>query len=173
MRTGYWVSKHRKRNSDINTNKNNNVIPERSGEIKPIQYTIIGFGLIAGLISSLAVSGLILMVEKVTAVPVGTFYMVLMAALPEANLSSVNMIVSGLLLHLISGSIIGLAMSIPFTLYKENYIPIHARIRTFVRTCSMVHLISSCHFLDGTPISKLCRQPNHRTKCTHRSNCIN
>jgi hypothetical protein len=113
------VSKHRKRNSDINTNKNNDVTSERSGEIKTIQYTIFGFGLIAGLISSLAVSGLILMVEKVTAVPVGTFYMVLMAALPEANLS-VNMILSGLLLHLISGSIIGLAMSIPFTLFKKG-----------------------------------------------------
>jgi hypothetical protein len=60
------------------------------------------------------------MVEKVTAVPVGTFYMVLMAALPEANLSSVNMIVFGLLLHLISGSFIGLAMSIPFTLFKKD-----------------------------------------------------
>ena len=118
MRTGYWFSKNRKRN--IYTNKNNNVTSERSGEIKTIQYTIFGFGLIAGLISSLAVSGLILMVEKVTAVPVGTFYMVLMAALPEANLSSVNMIVSGLLLHLISGSIIGLAMSIPFTLFKKG-----------------------------------------------------
>ena len=120
MRTGYWFSKHRKRSSDTNTNKNNNVTSERSGEIKTIQYTIFGFGLIAGLISSLAVSGLILMVEKVTAVPVGTFYMILMAALPEANLSSVNMIVSGLLLHLISGSIIGLAMSIPFTLFKKG-----------------------------------------------------
>jgi hypothetical protein len=119
VRTGYWFSKHRKRNSDINTNKNNDVTSERSGEIKTIQYTIFGFGLIAGLISSLAVSGLILMVEKVTAVPVGTFYMVLMAALPEANLS-VNMILSGLLLHLISGSIIGLAMSIPFTLFKRG-----------------------------------------------------
>lgn len=59
-----------------------------SGEIKPIQYTIIGFGLIAGLISSLAVSGLILMVEKVTAVPVGTFYMVLMAALLSKSVIS-------------------------------------------------------------------------------------
>lgn len=120
MRTAYWFSKYRKRNSDINTNKNNNFTSEGSGEIKTIQYTIFGFGLIAGLISSLAVSGLILMVEKVTAVPVGTFYMVLMAALPEANQSSVNMILSGLLLHLISGSIIGLAMSIPFTLFKKG-----------------------------------------------------
>jgi hypothetical protein len=120
VRTGYWFSRHRKRNSDINNNENNNVTSEWSGETKTVQYTIIGFGLIAGLISSLAVSGLILMVEKVTAVPVGTFYMVLMAALPEANLSSVNMIVSGLLLHLISGSIIGLAMSIPFTLFKKD-----------------------------------------------------
>jgi hypothetical protein len=120
LKTGYWFSRHRTRNSDINTDKNNDVTPEWSGEIKTIQYTIIGFGLIAGLISSLAVSCLILIVEKVTAVPVGTFYMVLMAALPEANLSSVNMIVSGLLLHLISGSIIGLAMSIPFTLFKKD-----------------------------------------------------
>ena len=120
MKTRYWFSKHRKRNSDININKSNNVTSKRLGEIKTIQYTIFGFGLIAGLISSLAVSGLILMVEKVTAVPVGTFYMVLMAALPEANLSSVNMIVSGSLLHLISGSIIGLAMSIPFTLFKKG-----------------------------------------------------
>ena len=120
MRTGYWFSKHRKRKSDIKTNKNNNVTSEQSEEVKTIQYAICGVGLIAGVISSLAVSGLILMVEKVTAVPVGTFYMVLMAALPEPNLSSVNMILSGLLLHLISGSIIGLAMSIPFTLFKRG-----------------------------------------------------
>jgi hypothetical protein len=80
----------------------------------------VSFGLVAGLISSLAISGLILMVEKVTAVPVGTFYMVLMAALTNSNLSSVNMIISGLLLHLISGSIIGLVMAIPFTAYKRS-----------------------------------------------------
>jgi hypothetical protein len=80
----------------------------------------VNFGLIAGLTSSLAISGLILMVEKVTAVPVGTFYMVLIAALTESHLSSVNMIVSGFLLHLISGSIIGLVMTIPFTMYKKG-----------------------------------------------------
>jgi hypothetical protein len=72
------------------------------------------FGLVAGLISSLAISGLILMVEKVTAVPIGTFYMVLTAALADLHLSSLNMIILGLLLHLISGSIIGLVMAIPF-----------------------------------------------------------
>jgi hypothetical protein len=80
----------------------------------------VSFGLAAGLISSLAISGLILMVEKITAVPVGTFYMVLMAALTDSYLSSVNMIILGLLLHLISGSIIGLVVAIPFTTYKRS-----------------------------------------------------
>src|SRR5918998_3529160 len=121
MRTGSWIHKGPRRNSNSSSNNsNNNIAPSLSREIRLSQFTMVNFGLIAGLISSLAISGLILMVEKATAVPVGTFYMVLMAALPEANLSSVNMIVSGLLLHLISGSIIGLAMSIPFTLFKKG-----------------------------------------------------
>ena len=69
-------------------------------ELRP-RVTIIAFGLIAGLLSSLAISGLILVVEKVTAVPVGTFYMVIIAAITDSQLYSVNMIVLGLLLQLI------------------------------------------------------------------------
>jgi hypothetical protein len=121
MRTGSWIYKGPRRNSNSsNNNSNNNIAPSLSRELRLSQFTIVNFGLIAGLISSLAISGLILMVEKATAIPVGTFYMVLMAALTESPLSSINMIVSGLLLHLIYGSIIGLVMTIPFTICKKG-----------------------------------------------------
>ena len=118
MRTGSWIHKGGK-NNNINS-RNNNTPPILSQELGLSRFTIVSFGLAAGLISSLAISGLILMVEKTTAVPVGTFYMVLMAALPDSYLSSVNMIILGLLLHLISGSIIGLVVAIPFTTYKRS-----------------------------------------------------
>jgi hypothetical protein len=118
MRTGSWFHKGGKNNNS--NSRNNNTPPILSQELGLSRFTIVSFGLAAGLISSLAISGLILMVEKVTAVPVGTFYMVLMAALTDSYLSSVNMIILGLLLHLISGSIIGLVVAIPFTTYKRS-----------------------------------------------------
>jgi|ERR687897_285562 hypothetical protein len=118
MRTGSWIHKGGKSNNS--NSRNNNTPPILSQELGLSRFTIVSFGLAAGLISSLAISGLILMVEKVTAVPVGTFYMVLMAALTDSYLSSVNMIILGLLLHLISGSIIGLVVAIPFTTYKRS-----------------------------------------------------
>ncbi len=118
MRTGSWIRKGGKNNNS--NSRNNNTPPILSQELGLSRFTIVSFGLAAGLISSLAISGLILMVEKVTAVPVGTFYMVLMAALTDSYLSSVNMIILGLLLHLISGSIIGLVVAIPFTTYKRS-----------------------------------------------------
>jgi hypothetical protein len=118
MRTGSWFHKGGKNNNS--NSRNNNTPPILSQELGLSRFTIVSFGLAAGLISSLAISGLILMVEKITAVPVGTFYMVLMAALTDSYLSSVNMIILGLLLHLISGSIIGLVVAIPFTTYKRS-----------------------------------------------------
>ena len=118
MKTGSWIYKGRRNNNS--NSRNNNTAPILSQELRLSRFTVVSFGLVAGLISSLAISGLILMVEKITAVPVGTFYMVLMAALTNSNLSPVNMIISGLLLHLISGSIIGLVMAIPFTTYKRS-----------------------------------------------------
>jgi hypothetical protein len=118
MRTGSWIHKGGKNNNS--NSRNNNTPPILSQELGLSRFTIVSFGLAAGLISSLAISGLILMVEKVTAVPVGTFYMILMAALTDSYLSSVNMIILGLLLHLISGSIIGLVVAIPFTTYKRS-----------------------------------------------------
>lgn len=118
MRTGSWIHKGRNKNNSNSTN--NNTAPILSHELRFSRFTVLSFGVVAGLISSLAISGLILMVEKVTAVPIGTFYMVLMAALTDSYLSSVNMILLGLLLHLISGSIIGLAMAIPFATDKRS-----------------------------------------------------
>jgi hypothetical protein len=86
------------------------------------QLTILGFGLVGGLVSSLAISGLILMVEKITAVPVGTFYMVLMAAITGLQGYSILMIAIGLSLHLICGSVLGIIMAIPFAYSKKGSI---------------------------------------------------
>jgi hypothetical protein len=96
------------------------------------QLTILGFGLVGGLVSSLAISGLILMVEKITAVPVGTFYMVLMAAITGFQGYSVLMIEIGLSLHLICGSVLGIIMAIPFAYSKKGsifqYAPVYGLI---------------------------------------------
>lgn len=120
MRTGSWIRKGR--NSTNSSSTNNSTSPILSQEPRLSRFTVVRFGLVAGLISSLAISGLILMVEKVTAVPIGTFYMVLMAALTDSPLSSLNMITIGLLLHLVSGSIIGLVMAIPFATYNTSLV---------------------------------------------------
>jgi hypothetical protein len=118
MKTGSWIRKER--NSYNSISRNNSTSPILSQKPRLSRFTVMSFGLVAGLISSLAISGLILMVEKVTAVPIGTFYVVLMAALTDSHLSFINMIILGLLLHLISGSIIGLVMAIPFATYKRT-----------------------------------------------------
>ncbi len=70
--------------------------------------------LAAGLISSLAISGLILLAEKVAQLPVGTFYLVIVSAALQNQSHSVDAIALGLLLHLAAGSIIGLLISAPF-----------------------------------------------------------
>jgi hypothetical protein len=80
-----------------------------------LRLKIIVFGLIAGLISSIAISTLIVMVEKVTAVPAGAFYLVLISAITQSHSYSVYMILAGLLLHFAAGSLVGTIMAIPFT----------------------------------------------------------
>src|ERR671914_661081 len=78
------------------------------------------FGLVAGLISSLAISGLILLVEKINSLPVGTFYYVLVSALTNSYSGNTEtVIVLGLALHLLAGSFLGLMMSIPFVLLRN------------------------------------------------------
>lgn len=78
-------------------------------------------GLVAGLISSLAISGLILLVEKINSLPVGTFYYVLVSALTNSYSSNTQTVVAlGLAVHLLAGSFLGLVMSIPFFVVLRN-----------------------------------------------------
>jgi hypothetical protein len=78
------------------------------------------FGLVAGLISSLAISGLILLVEKINSLPVGTFYYVLVSAITNSYSSNTETIIAiGLALHLVSGSFLGLLMSIPLIVLRN------------------------------------------------------
>lgn len=78
------------------------------------------FGLVAGLISSLAISGLILLVERVSSLPVGTFYYVLVSALTNSYSSNTEtVVIIGLAIHLAAGSFLGLIMSIPFVLLRN------------------------------------------------------
>jgi len=79
---------------------------------------IIVFGLIAGLISSIGVSALIVMVEKVTPVPAGVFYLVLVSTITQSHSYSIYMITAGLLLHFVAGSLIGILIAIPFAIQR-------------------------------------------------------
>jgi hypothetical protein len=97
-------------------------IADLSQELK-LRLRVIGFGLIAGLISSIGISTLIVMVEKVTAIPAGAFYLVLMSSITQSHLYSIYVIIAGLLLHFVAGSFIGLVMAIPFALHIKNNKP--------------------------------------------------
>lgn len=85
--------------------------------IKP-RLAVAGSGLAAGLISSLAISALILLVEKLADLPVGTFYLVLASVVLQTQAHTVDTIALGLLMHLAAGSVIGLVISIPFVVSK-------------------------------------------------------
>jgi len=100
-----------------------------------IRFRVLGFGMFAGLLASVCVSGLIFVVEKTIDIPVGTFYLVLVSSVIQSHAESVNMIVAGLLLHLLTGSIIGAIMSIPFAVRDlrilsifHKYAPIYGLI---------------------------------------------
>jgi hypothetical protein len=81
---------------------------------------IILVGLVAGLISSIGITALIVMVEKVTSVPAGAFYLVLMLTLTKAPIYSIYMIAAGLGLHFAAGSIIGILMTSPLLFHNRN-----------------------------------------------------
>jgi hypothetical protein len=92
-----------------------------SQRIKP-RLAMAGSGLAAGLISSLAISGLLLLVERISDLPVGTFYLVLVSALLQTQEYTINAVALGLLMHLAAGSFIGLAMSVPFIASKRSFV---------------------------------------------------
>ena len=81
---------------------------------------IIVFGLIAGLISSIGISTLIVMVEKTMPIPAGAFYLVLVSAITQSHSYSIYMIIAGLVLHFAAGSLIGIVMAIPFAIKVDN-----------------------------------------------------
>ena len=100
-----------------------------------IKFRVLGFGMLAGFLASACISGLIFVVEKTIDIPVGTFYLVLVSSITQSHAESVNMIVAGLLLHLFTGSIIGVIISIPFALrdfrilsVMHKYAPIYGLI---------------------------------------------
>ena len=103
----------------LKENKNNSSSRSRTKDIR-FRLKVAGFALIAGLVSSIAISGLLLMVEKVTSVPMGSFYLVLMLAITGSKVYSLDMIAYGLLLHIIAGSLIGLVMGIPFIIRNKK-----------------------------------------------------
>jgi hypothetical protein len=79
------------------------------------------YGLIAGFVSSLAISGLLLLVEKAISLPVGTFYLMISSTfIDPQEYYSLNKILFGFILHIAAGSIIGFIMCIPFTVFKDN-----------------------------------------------------
>ena len=82
---------------------------------------LIAYGLTAGFISSIAISGLLLLVEKSVSLPVGTFYIMLSSAFSQfQDYYVIDNIIFGFILHLITGSIIGLVMCIPFIVLKDK-----------------------------------------------------
>jgi hypothetical protein len=82
---------------------------------------LIAYGLTAGFISSIAISGLLLLVEKSVSLPVGTFYIMLSSAFIQSqDYYVIDNIILGFILHLITGSIIGLVMCIPFIVLKDK-----------------------------------------------------
>ena len=81
---------------------------------------IILVGLVAGLISSIGISALIVMVEKATSIPAGAFYLVVMLTITGTPLYSIYMIVTGLALHFAAGSLIGIFMVLPLLLRNDN-----------------------------------------------------
>jgi hypothetical protein len=84
------------------------------------QLSTLCFGLVAGLISSLAISGLILLVEKINSLPVGTFYYVLVSSITNSYSNNTEtVVIMGLAMHLAAGSFLGLVMSIPFVLLRN------------------------------------------------------
>jgi hypothetical protein len=100
----------------------------------------LSFGLVAGLVSSLAISGLILLVEKISLLPVGTFYYTIVSALTNSYSSNTEAVIAlGLLMHLLAGSFIGLVMSIPFIVLKNTGGSTANKMTSFIQEYSSVY----------------------------------
>jgi hypothetical protein len=83
------------------------------------RLNVLMFGLIAGAISSLCVSALILLTEKVIGIPVGTFYLIIIDALLHSSSTSVSYVTYGFVLHIVTGTLLGFIIAIPFLRNKQ------------------------------------------------------
>ena len=83
------------------------------------RLNVLMFGMIAGAISSLCVSSLILLTEKVIGIPVGTFYLIIIDALLHSSSSSVSYVTYGFILHIVTGTLLGFIIAIPFLRNKQ------------------------------------------------------
>ncbi len=83
------------------------------------RLNVLVFGLIAGAISSLCVSSLILLTEKLIGIPVGTFYLIIIDALLHSSSTSVSYVTYGFILHIVTGTLLGFIIAIPFLRNKQ------------------------------------------------------
>jgi len=83
------------------------------------RLNVLMFGSIAGAISSLCVSSLILLTEKVIGIPVGTFYLIIIDALLHSSSTSVSYVTYGFILHIVTGTLLGFIIAIPFLRNKQ------------------------------------------------------
>lgn len=94
--------------------KSHSLTMGKSTNLWRLGYKMLLFVLISGLISSIAISAILLLVERMNGLPVGTFYYVLVSALTDSYGGNfVSVVLMGLGLHLFAGAIIGAVMAIP------------------------------------------------------------
>jgi len=86
------------------------------------RLNVLMFGLIAGAISSLCVSSLILLTEKVIGIPVGTFYLIIIDALLDSSSTSISHVTYGFILHIVTGTLLGFMIAIPFLRNKQTFL---------------------------------------------------
>jgi hypothetical protein len=78
-------------------------------------------GLIAGAIASILISSMILLAEKVIGYPVGTFYVVIIDVLLNSSSTSIVQVIYGFSLHILTGTFLGMIMSIPFIITRSSF----------------------------------------------------
>lgn len=86
------------------------------------RLNVLMFGLIAGAISSLCVSSLILLTEKVIGIPVGTFYLIIIDALLDTSSTAISHVIYGFILHIVTGTLLGFMIAIPFLRNKQTFL---------------------------------------------------
>jgi hypothetical protein len=90
-------------------------------KIRNWRLNFLFFGLIAGAVSSLLISSMILLAEKVIGYPVGTFYLVIIDTLLNSSSTSMIQITYGFTLHILTGTLLGMLMSIPFLVRRSSF----------------------------------------------------